>query len=79
MRLDSFLFVIKITKSKKVLMEDGPRGVYKVERSVAYDFFSLTYIPIPLHLIVEENEKDLTVKSFSRKNQHLCFVPNSAY
>ncbi|KAJ4879684.1 hypothetical protein Rs2_36738 [Raphanus sativus] len=53
---------LMITKSKKVLMEDGPRGVYKVERSVAYDFFSLTYIPIPLHLIVEENRKDLTGK-----------------
>ncbi|KAF8081034.1 hypothetical protein N665_0909s0021 [Sinapis alba] len=53
---------LMITKSKKVLMEDGPREVFKVERSVAYDFFSLTTIPIPLHLIVEENRKDLTGK-----------------
>ncbi|KAF2618379.1 hypothetical protein F2Q68_00041047 [Brassica cretica] len=33
---------LMITKSKKVLMEDGPREVFKVERSVVYDFFSLT-------------------------------------
>ncbi|KAG2257384.1 hypothetical protein Bca52824_076678 [Brassica carinata] len=51
---------LMITKSKKVLMEDGPREVFKVERSVVYDFFSLTSVRIPLHLIVEENRKDLT-------------------
>ncbi|CAF2110080.1 unnamed protein product [Brassica napus] len=45
-----------------VLTEDGPRRVIKVEKAVVYDFFSLTSIPIPLHLIVEENEKDLTGK-----------------
>ncbi|KAF2618374.1 hypothetical protein F2Q68_00041048 [Brassica cretica] len=45
-----------------VLTEDGPRRVIKVEKAVVYDFFSLTSIPIPLHLIVEENEKDLTEK-----------------
>nr|VDD56615.1 unnamed protein product [Brassica oleracea] len=48
--------------SIKVLTEDGPRRVIKVEKAVVYDFFSLTSIPIPLHLIVEENEKDLTGK-----------------
>ncbi|CAF2110079.1 unnamed protein product [Brassica napus] len=53
---------LMITKSKKVLMEDGPREVFKVERSVVYDFFSLTSVRIPLHLIVEENRKDLTGK-----------------
>ncbi|KAL0651870.1 hypothetical protein Bca4012_094561 [Brassica carinata] len=36
--------------------------VFKVERSVVYDFFSLTSVRIPLHLIVEENRKDLTGK-----------------
>ncbi|CAN7034629.1 unnamed protein product [Brassica rapa subsp. trilocularis] len=48
--------------SIKVLTEDGPRRVIKVEKAVVYDFFSLTSIPIPLHLIVEENEQDLTGK-----------------
>ncbi|KAF2589099.1 hypothetical protein F2Q70_00040386 [Brassica cretica] len=45
---------------RKVLTEDGPRRVIKVEKAVVHDFFSLTTIRIPLHLIVEENEKDLT-------------------
>ncbi|KAL0698951.1 hypothetical protein Bca4012_055073 [Brassica carinata] len=49
-------------KKRKVLTEDGPRRVIKVEKAVVHDFFSLTTIPIPLHLIVEENEKDLTGK-----------------
>ena len=75
-----FLFIIKITKSKKVLMEDGPREVFKVERSVVYDFFSLTSVRIPLHLIVEENRKDLTVRSISDKKQDtFVFVLNSSY
>ncbi|CAH8382968.1 unnamed protein product [Eruca vesicaria subsp. sativa] len=48
--------------SRTVLTEDGPRKVIKVKKFVVFDFFSLTYIPIPLHLIVEENKKDLTGK-----------------
>ncbi|XP_018461549.1 uncharacterized protein LOC108832577 [Raphanus sativus] len=47
---------------RKVLTEDGPRRVIKVKKVVVHDFLSLTSIPIPLHLIVEENEKDLTGK-----------------
>ncbi|XP_022545998.1 uncharacterized protein LOC111199828 isoform X3 [Brassica napus] len=53
---------VKKNISIKVLTEDGPRRVIKVEKAVVYDFFSLTSIPIPLHLIVEENEQDLTGK-----------------
>ncbi|CAH8383023.1 unnamed protein product [Eruca vesicaria subsp. sativa] len=48
--------------SRKVLKENGPRQVIKVEKTVAFNFFSLTSIPIPLHLIMEENRKDLTTK-----------------
>ncbi|ESQ34418.1 hypothetical protein EUTSA_v10008137mg [Eutrema salsugineum] len=48
-------------KSIKVLMEDGPRQVMKVKKSVAWDLLWFS-IPIPIILIVDENRKDLTTK-----------------
>ncbi|KAL0799044.1 hypothetical protein Bca101_054219 [Brassica carinata] len=48
--------------SRKVLKENGPKRVVLVEKAVAYNFLSLTTISIPIHLTMEENEKDLTTK-----------------
>ncbi|KAG2318735.1 hypothetical protein Bca52824_011948 [Brassica carinata] len=47
--------------SRKVLKENGPKRVVLVEKAVAYNFLSLTTISIPIHLTMEENEKDLTL------------------
>ena len=59
-----FFFVIKKNTSRKVLKENGPKRVIMVEKAVAYNVLSLTTISIPLHLTMEENRKDLTVRCF---------------
>ncbi|CAH8387734.1 unnamed protein product [Eruca vesicaria subsp. sativa] len=45
-------------KSRKVLFENGPRQITRVEKSVACKVFGV-YIPISMHLILDENRKDL--------------------
>ncbi|KAF8048919.1 hypothetical protein N665_2354s0005 [Sinapis alba] len=45
-------------KSRKVLFENGPRQVTRVEKSVACNVFGV-YIPISMNLILDENRKDL--------------------
>ncbi|KAF3504940.1 hypothetical protein F2Q69_00039987 [Brassica cretica] len=45
-------------KSRKVLFENGPRQMTRVEKSVACNVFGV-YIPISMNLIVDENRKDL--------------------
>ena len=66
-----YFFVIKKNTSRKVLKENGPKRVIMVEKALAYNILSLTTISIPIHLTMEENRKDLTVRSLSHKNQHL--------
>ncbi|KAG7598093.1 hypothetical protein ISN44_As06g023890 [Arabidopsis suecica] len=48
-------------KSRKVLKKDGPRQIVKVEQPVAWDFLWWSGA-IPIELIVEENQTDLTAK-----------------
>ncbi|CAH2033729.1 unnamed protein product [Thlaspi arvense] len=48
-------------KSIKVLMEDGPRQIAKVKKSVICDLLWWS-IPIPINLIVDENKKDHKTK-----------------
>ncbi|ESQ34424.1 hypothetical protein EUTSA_v10010034mg [Eutrema salsugineum] len=48
-------------KSVKVLMDDGPRQISKVEKFVVWDFLWWS-IPIPINLILDENRKELTTK-----------------
>ncbi|CAH8387742.1 unnamed protein product [Eruca vesicaria subsp. sativa] len=45
-------------KSRKILFENGPRQITRVEKSVVCKVFGV-YIPISMHLIFDENRKDL--------------------
>ncbi|CAH8387747.1 unnamed protein product [Eruca vesicaria subsp. sativa] len=54
---DCFFFLMKENKSRKVLFENGPRLITRVEKSVACKVFGV-YIPISMHLILDENRKD---------------------
>ncbi|XP_033135285.1 uncharacterized protein LOC103837396 isoform X2 [Brassica rapa] len=49
---------IKENKSRKILFENGPRQMMRMEKSVACNVFGV-YIPISMNLIVDENRKDL--------------------
>jgi len=55
---------MKEIKSRKVLMEDGPRQIAKVKKTVDWKFLGSSFA-VPISLIVDENRKDLTVRSFS--------------
>ncbi|XP_018461552.1 uncharacterized protein LOC108832580 isoform X2 [Raphanus sativus] len=59
---EKWRFLMKNT-SRKVLKENGPKRVVMVEKAMAYNFLSLTTISIPIHLTMEENRKDLTIKN----------------
>ncbi|CAG7860315.1 unnamed protein product [Brassica rapa] len=48
-------------KSRKILFENGPRQMMRMEKSVACNVFGV-YIPISMNLIVDENRKDLTTQ-----------------
>ena len=70
-----FLLIMKKSKSRKVLKDDGPRQIVKVKKAVAWNFRGRS-IAIPISLIVDENRRDLTVRSFSitpNNNQDLLF------
>jgi len=70
-----FLLIMKKSKSRKVLKDDGPRQIAKVKKAVAWNFSGRS-IAIPISLIVDENRRDLTVRSFSitpNNNQDLLF------
>lgn len=63
--IESVIFILmKDNKSRKVLKKDGPREIAETEKAVALDFLWWSG-SIPLTLIVDENQKDLTVRSFS--------------
>ncbi|CDY20855.1 BnaC05g26370D [Brassica napus] len=63
-------------KSRKVLFENGPRQMMRMEKSVACNVFGV-YIPISMNLIVDENRKDLMVKRASlTRNNHFSFEGN---
>ncbi|CAH8253340.1 unnamed protein product [Arabidopsis lyrata] len=64
------------SKSRKVLKEDGPSQIAKVEKVLAWNFSGRSF-SVPISLTVDENRKDLTVRSFSipaHNNQYLSFV-----
>jgi len=66
---------MKESKSRKVLMEDGPRQIAKVKKTVDWKFLGSSFA-VPISLIVDENRKDLTVRSFSippHNNQNFLF------
>lgn len=64
---------MKENKSRKILFENGPRQMMRMEKSVACNVFGV-YIPISMNLIVDENRKDLMVKRASlTRNKHFCF------
>ncbi|KAL9307140.1 hypothetical protein AtEden1_Chr1g0026271 [Arabidopsis thaliana] len=48
-------------KSRKVLKKDGRRQIVKVEQALAWDFLWWSG-PIPIELIVDENQKEFTAK-----------------
>jgi len=57
---------MKEYKSRKVLKKDGRRQIVKVEQALAWDFLWWSGA-IPIELIVDENQKEFTVRrSFSR-------------
>lgn len=58
------MFLIKANKSRKILKKDGPRQTVKVKKAVAWDFLWFSG-SLPINLIVNENKKDLEVRSFS--------------
>ncbi|CAL9216072.1 unnamed protein product [Arabidopsis halleri] len=54
------------SKSRKVLKEDGPRQIAKVEKVLAWNFSGRSF-SVPISLIVDENRKDLTAKYTKEK------------
>lgn len=58
-----FLFPTKDNKSTKVLKKDGPRQITEVKKTFRYKLLGLS-IAIPIHLIIDENHQNLTVRSF---------------
>jgi len=55
---------MKESKSRKLLMKDGPRRIAEVEKVVSWKFLLFSGA-LPTSLIVEDNQKDLTVRNFS--------------
>lgn len=63
---------MKKSKSRKVLMDDGPRQIAKGKKAVAWDFRGRSFA-IPISLTVDENRKDLTVRCFTIINTLFVF------
>ncbi|CAH2033731.1 unnamed protein product [Thlaspi arvense] len=57
---------IKENKSTKVLKKDGPRQTTEVEKALTWNFLWWSG-DIPIHLIIEENHKNLTAKYKANK------------
>ncbi|CAH8253341.1 unnamed protein product [Arabidopsis lyrata] len=55
-----------VNKRRKVLKRDGPRQIVEVEKVVAWDFLWWSG-GMPINLIADENEKDLTGKYKKQK------------
>ncbi|CAL9216076.1 unnamed protein product [Arabidopsis halleri] len=57
---------VKENKSRKLLMKDGPRRIAEVEKVVSWKFLWFSGA-LPISLIVEDNQKDLT-GNYKKKN-----------
>ncbi|OAP19619.1 hypothetical protein AXX17_AT1G24790 [Arabidopsis thaliana] len=68
---------MKESKSRKVLMEDGPRQIAKVKKTVDWKFLGSSFA-VPISLIVDENRKDLTAK-YKKKKMILMKVFEGSY
>ncbi|CAH8253339.1 unnamed protein product [Arabidopsis lyrata] len=64
-------------KSRKVLMEDGPRQIAKVKKTVDWKFLGSSFA-VPISVIVDENRKDLTAK-YKKKKMILMKVFEGSY
>ncbi|EOA37516.1 hypothetical protein CARUB_v10011702mg [Capsella rubella] len=64
-------------KSRKVLMEDGPRQIAKVGKTVEWKFLGRSFA-IPISVIVDENRKELTAK-YKKKRMVLMKVFKGSY
>ncbi|CAL9216071.1 unnamed protein product [Arabidopsis halleri] len=68
---------VKENKSRKVLMEDGPRQIAKVKKTVDWKFLGSSFA-VPISVIVDENRKDLTAK-YKKKKMILMKVFEGSY
>jgi len=54
---------MKENKSRKVLKKNGPRQTTEMEKDLYWNFLFISRA-IPIHLVIDENHKNLTVKVF---------------
>ncbi|OAP07826.1 hypothetical protein AXX17_AT2G23650 [Arabidopsis thaliana] len=57
-------------KSTKVLKKDGPRQITRVKKTLRYKLLGRS-IAIPIHLIIDENHKNLTAKYKKEKMMYM--------
>ncbi|XP_019099167.1 PREDICTED: uncharacterized protein LOC104776484 isoform X2 [Camelina sativa] len=68
---------MKKSKSRKVLKEDGPRQIAKVEKAVSWNLNGRSFA-VPISLTVDENRKDFTAK-YKKEKMMLMKVFKGSY